>query len=160
MAVHFATLGRVSAEDELWALVASGGQGVLATVNPDGSPQLSNMLYVTDPDERVVRMSTTAGRQKVRNLARSPHAALHVAGSDFWHYAVASGTATASAVAASPGDAAVEELLAVHSYLYGEPDRPAFDNEMITARRLVLRLYVDRLHGVLTTAGRRPINRG
>jgi hypothetical protein len=36
--------------------------------------------------------------------------------------------------------------------------RPAFDNEMITARRLVLRLYIGRLLGVLTSPGRRPIS--
>ena len=109
----------MATEDELWQLVAGGRQGVLATVAGDGRPQLSNVLYVADAGGGVVRMSTTAGRVKARNLARDPRAALHVAGRDFWHYAVAEGSATLSAVASASGDEACRELLAVHSALYG-----------------------------------------
>lgn len=93
-------------EDELWALVQEESQGVLATVARDGRPQLSNVLYLTDPRSRVVRISTTAGRVKARNLARDPRAALHVTDRDFWQYAVAEGTTTLSAVAATSGDEA------------------------------------------------------
>ena len=79
----------MATEDDLWQLVEGERQGVLATVAGNGRPQLSNVLYV--PGVRVVRMSTTADRVKARNLARDPRAALHVAGRDFWHYAVARG---------------------------------------------------------------------
>jgi len=65
----------MASEDELWALVADESQGVLATVARDGRPQLSNVLYLADPRNRVVRISTTAGRVKARNLARDPRAA-------------------------------------------------------------------------------------
>jgi PPOX class probable F420-dependent enzyme len=146
-------------EDELWELVAANQQGVLATVKGDGSPQLSNVLYVADPATRTVRVSTTADRAKGRNLTRDPRAALHVSGEDFWHYAVAEGPVTLSDVAAIPGDDAVEELLEVHSFFYGEIDRAAFEEEMITNQRLVVRLQVTHLHGVMVKTGHRPVSK-
>jgi PPOX class probable F420-dependent enzyme len=146
-------------QDELWELVASNRQGVLATVKADRSPQLSNVLYVADPATRTVRVSTTADRAKGRNLARDPRAALHVSGEDFWHYAVAEGPVTLSDVAAIPGDDAVEELLEVHSFFYGEIDRATFEEEMITNQRLVVRLQVIHLYGVMVKTGRRPVSK-
>ena len=143
-------------QDELWQLVTSNQQGVLATIKADGAPQLSNVLYVADPATRTVRVSTTADRAKGRNLARDPRAALHVSGEDFWNYAVAEGPVTLSAVAEVPGDDAIEELLEVHSHFYGEIDRAAFDEEMIAHQRLVVRLQVTRLYGVMVSTGRRP----
>jgi PPOX class probable F420-dependent enzyme len=143
---------------ELWELVMASQQGVLATIRPDGSPQLTNVLYVADPATRVIRVSTTADRAKARNLARDPRGALHVSGEDFWHYAVAEGTVTLSDVAAIPGDDAVEELLEVHSFFYGEIDRATFEEEMITNQRLVVRLQVSHLYGVMVKTGRRPVS--
>ena len=144
---------------ELWELVMASQQGVLATIRPDGSPQLTNVLYVADPATRVIRVSTTAERAKARNLARDPRGALHVSGEDFWHYAVAEGPVTLSDVAAIPGDDAVEELLEVHSFFYGEIDRATFEEEMITNQRLVVRLQVIHLYGVMVKTGRRPVSK-
>ena len=110
------------------------------------------MLYVADAGGGVVRMSTTAVRVKARTSPR-PARALHVAGRDFCHYAVAEGSATLSAVASASGDEACRELLAVHSALYGELDPDAFYPEMIAAGRLIVRLRVIHLYGVMTTAG-------
>jgi PPOX class probable F420-dependent enzyme len=151
--------GLMPGQDELWELVASNRQGVLATVKADSSPQLSNVLYVADPATRTVRVSTTADRAKGRNLARDPRAALHVSGEDFWHYAVAEGPVSLSDVAAIPGDDAVEELLEVHSFFYGEIDRATFEEEMITNQRLVVRLQVVHLYGVMVKTGRRPVSK-
>ncbi len=149
----------MASQEDLWQLVMSERQGVLATVARDGRPQLSNVLYEPDPDTRVVRISTTAGRLKARNLARDPRAALHVSGRDFWHYAVAEGDVTLSAVASAPGDDACRELLTVHTAFYGEQDADAVYPDLIAARRLVVRLQVSHLHGVMTTAGPRPVPR-
>ncbi len=146
----------MASQEELWELVAAGQQGVLATIRADGSPQMSSVLYVPDRAARVIRVSTTADRAKGRNLGRDPRAALHVGGEDFWHYAVAAGSVTLSEVAASAGDAATGELFAVHSHFYGEIDRGAFGAEMIANRRIVVRLHVQHLYGVMSTAGRRP----
>lgn len=137
--------------EQLWQFVASRRQGVLATINNDGSPQLSNVLYVGAAD-RLVRISTTADRVKARNLARDPRAALHVAGDDFWHYAVAHGTAALSPAATATGDHTTEQLFAVHRAFYGELDRDGFDEDMIANKRLVATLRVTRLHGVMTSA--------
>jgi PPOX class probable F420-dependent enzyme len=147
-------------ENALWSTVAEGREGVLATVNGDGGPQLSNVLYVVDPDAGVIRIPTTADRLKAKNLTRDPRPALHVDGSDFWHFAVANGTVEMSAVVTEPGDDATNELFTVHSAFYGTVPRPAFDLDMIANRRLVLRLQVERLHGVLATGGRRPTAEG
>jgi PPOX class probable F420-dependent enzyme len=137
-------------DERLLSLVAdtASRQGVLATVAADGRPQLSNVLYVWDAAERTARISTTADRVKARNVRRDPRAALHVSGDHFWQYAVAEGTVTVSEVAAAPGDAAVRELLATHAVFYGPLDEDEFAVQMISARRLVVRLHVRRIYGI------------
>jgi PPOX class probable F420-dependent enzyme len=146
----------MAGETELWALVAAGRQAVLATLKRDRLPQLSNILYVPEADGRTVRISTTADRRKAVNLGRDPRAVLHVSGEDFWAFAVAEGTATLSPVAAEPGDEACQELLAVHTAFYGTLDIDAFFVEMIANRRLVVRLDLDHVYGILAPGGRRP----
>jgi PPOX class probable F420-dependent enzyme len=141
---------------ELWQIIASRQHGVLATTRADGAPQMSNVLYVPEDATHVLRLSTTADRFKSRNLERDPRAALHVAGDDFWQYAVAQGAVTLSEVAATPGDAATDELFAVHSTFYGQLDRDTFDDEMIRNQRRVVRLHIASLYGVISTGGRRP----
>ena len=39
----------MASEDELWQLVATRRQAVLATIKGDGLPQLSNVLYLSGP---------------------------------------------------------------------------------------------------------------
>jgi PPOX class probable F420-dependent enzyme len=147
----------VSESDEtLWDLVLGSQQAVLATIAPDGLPQLSNVLYVIEPETRLVRISTTATRIKTRNLAREPRGVLHVSSDNFWAYAVASGTATLSKVATEPGDEACRELLAVHTAFYGDLAPDAFYAEMIANQRLVIRLHLQRVYGIVSTTGRRP----
>jgi PPOX class probable F420-dependent enzyme len=136
------------ATEDLRALIDAGREAVLVTINRDGRPQLSNVLYVVDTGTGAIRISTTADRLKAKNLARDPRAALHVAGLDFWHYAVAEATAELSAVAAAAGDDATDELFGVHSAFYGSLERPGFDDEMVAHRRLVIRLAVTHVYGV------------
>ena len=88
-------------------------QSVLTTLKSDGKPQLSNVLHAVD-DEGVIRVSTTADRAKYANLRRTPWAALHVLGKDFWSYAVLEGDVELSEVVADPHDAAADELVAVY----------------------------------------------
>jgi PPOX class probable F420-dependent enzyme len=145
------------AETELWDLIASRREGVLATIRRGGLPQLTNVLYLPGPGGRTARISTTAGRLKARVLARDPRAVLHVTGDSFWAYAAAEGHALLTPAAAEPGDEACRELLEVHSAFYGPQDQDAFFAEMIARQRLVIRLGLDRVHGVITSAGRRPL---
>jgi PPOX class probable F420-dependent enzyme len=136
-------------ERELLDLIGARREGILAAVNRQGYPHLTNILYVWDPGRRIARVSTTADRVKGRILRRDPHAALHVPGDHFWSYAVAECDAELSAVATRPGDDACRELMEVHSAFSRDLDEDEFDAQMIEARRLVVRLHVRRVYGVL-----------
>jgi PPOX class probable F420-dependent enzyme len=136
-------------EQKLLEVIAARREGILAAVNRNGYPHLTNVLYVWDREQATARVSTTADRVKARILRRDPHAALHVPGDHFWAYAVAECDAQLSEVATTPGDDACRELLTVHSTFYGELDENAFFEQMIKARRLVVRLHLKRLYGVL-----------
>jgi len=142
---------------QLWDLIAARREGILATVRADGSPQLSNILYAVDKASGLVRISTTAGRAKTRHLQRNPRAAIHVAGDDFWTWAVGEGSVVLSDIAATAGDAACRELLEMHSAFYGSQEPEPFYAEMIANRRLVIRLKVERVYGLAAAGGRRPV---
>ena len=62
---------------------------VLATINADGTPQLTTMWYVFDGDE--IMMNTAAGRVKDANLRRDPRIAICI--EDDYNYLTISGTA-------------------------------------------------------------------
>ena len=134
--------------DELWSVIAGSQHGILATIGPTGTPHLSNVYYVPDRVERVVRISTTAVRVKGRNLLRDPRAVLHVPGHDFFNFAVAECDVVV-VEAKTPGDAATDELYEVHAVFNGAADRPAFDERVIADRRMVARLAVTRLYGLV-----------
>jgi PPOX class probable F420-dependent enzyme len=137
-------------QEQLEELIASNNQGILAAVTKAGYPHLTNVLYVWDATERMARVSTTAPRVKARILRRDPRATLHVSGAHFWSYAVAECDADVSTVATTPGDDTCRELLEVHSAFYGQiADEDAFFAQMIEAGRLVVRLRVRRLYGIL-----------
>jgi len=138
----------VTDDTALAQIIAATNQGVLATIKPDGYPQLSNILYVWDAERRIARISTTERRLKARNLRRDPHAALHVCGDHFWAFAVAEGTAELSDVSTSPADAAGRELHEIHTAFYGDLDPERFFAEMVANQRLVIRLHVQRLYGI------------
>ncbi len=132
----------------LWELVTSTKDGVLATINADGSPHLSNVYYVVDADSRLIRISTTSTRTKGRNLLRDPRAVIHVQGSDFFNFAVVEGDVSLS-IPMKPGDAAMDEQYEVHVRLDAASPRPAFDQKMLAARRLVVRLAVTNVYGLV-----------
>jgi PPOX class probable F420-dependent enzyme len=129
-------------------IINSTSKGVLATVKSDGHPQLSNIFYLWDADERVARITTTADRVKARVLTRHPAAALYVAGAHFYQWAVAEGDAEVSPVTTEPGDAVAQELLPLYETFMGEQDRDALYQRLIEERRLVIRLHVKRVYGM------------
>lgn len=129
-------------------LLNSEHRGVLVTIKRDGGPQLSNVDYTYDPAARVLRFSVTDGRAKTVNLRRDPRASFHVTTAQGWSYAVAEGIAELSPVASDPADATVEELIDVFRTIRGEhPDWQEYRSAMVTDRRLVLRLPVQRVYG-------------
>jgi PPOX class probable F420-dependent enzyme len=136
-------------EHVLWELIATRKEAALATIRRDGRPQLSNILYVWDATQRVARISTTATRAKARNLRRDPRGTLYVPGDHFWSFAVGDGEAELVGPTTSPGDEAGRELLSVHSTFYEGLDEDAFYEQMIQAERLVIRLRITHVYGVV-----------
>lgn len=82
--------------DSVRALLDAPVPAVLATVNPDGSPQTSVVWVGREGDDLLV--STAAGRRKERNLRRDPRASLTLFDpADPLRYAEIRGLATISA---------------------------------------------------------------
>jgi len=129
-------------------LVASKHQGVLVTLKRDGRPQLSNVAYVLGDDD-VVRISVTEDRAKTANLRRDPRASLHVTRDDFYAYAVVEGTARLMPVAEDPHDATADALVDYYRAVAGEhEDWEDYRRAMVTDRRLVVEVPVERLYGM------------
>ncbi|WP_428340987.1 PPOX class F420-dependent oxidoreductase [Mycobacterium sp.] len=72
MTIHPAT----DLTDELMALLRAPSTCYLATLMPDGSPQLTQIWVDTDGDHIVI--NTVAGFQKLRNMERDPRVAVAV----------------------------------------------------------------------------------
>ncbi len=135
-------------DPRLLAFVAAHRRGVLATVKRDGRPQLSNLFYAWDDEQRLARISVTADRAKTRNLRADPRATLHVTSEDFWTWVAVEATAELTPVAADPHDATVEELVGYYRALSGEhEDWEAYRAAMVADRRLVLRLRPEHAYG-------------
>jgi PPOX class probable F420-dependent enzyme len=132
--------------EALWKIVGSGRNGILATIGEDGLPQLSNIYFLSDSSTRLIRFSTTTDRVKGRNLLRDPRASLHVAGSDFFNFAVVAGS-TSSAVALDPDDDAVEKLFEIHTELGAASERAGFGEEMLANHRMAVELHVEHIYG-------------
>ena len=138
---------RSLSDEALSDLLARQQFGTLATLKQSGHPHLTTMLYSWDPTARIVRLSTTADRVKVKHLQRDPRAALHVQGEDVWSFAVAEGAAEASDVTTAPGDAVGRELLEMVPAAAKPEDEDAFFDQQVAERRIVIRLRVERLYG-------------
>ncbi|WP_112466923.1 PPOX class F420-dependent oxidoreductase [Streptomyces triticisoli] len=134
-------------DEALSELLGKQRFGTLATVKRTGHPHLTTMLYSWDAEARIVRLSTTADRVKVKHLRRDPHAALHVQGGDVWSFAVAEGRAEVSEVTTVAGDAVGRELLGIVPRDARPEDEDAFLEQLVAEHRVVVRLQVDRLYG-------------
>jgi PPOX class probable F420-dependent enzyme len=135
----------------LLGLAARRDLGVLATIKRDGRPQMSNVNFFFNPDSLQAKVSVVDGRAKVANVRREPRVSMLVASDDGWSYAVLEGTVELSAVAAAPDDATVDELVEVYRCIRGEehPDWEEYRRVMVDDRRLVLRLAVEHVYGLI-----------
>ncbi|MBC9712039.1 TIGR03618 family F420-dependent PPOX class oxidoreductase [Streptomyces sp. TRM66268-LWL] len=138
---------RVLSDAELSELLGAQQFSVLATVRRTGHPHLSTVLHHWDPQERILRISTTAGRLKVRQIQADPHAALHVSGPGNWSFAVAEGEAEVSGPTMTPGDAVGRELLSLTPGFSDPDDELGFLEQLVDEQRVVIRLRVSRLYG-------------
>jgi PPOX class probable F420-dependent enzyme len=109
---------------------------VVATVNPDGSPQTSVIWIGRDGDD--VLFTTVAGRVKHRNLVRDPRVSVTVIdSSDAENYVELRGRAS---VTPDVGRQMDTQLSWKYDGRDPQPDRPG-------AERVVVRIAVDRVAG-------------
>ena len=112
--------------------------GVLATINPDGAPQLTTMWYELQGDE--IMMNTKAGRLKDQNMRRDARVALCI--EDGYQYVTISGSVTMNDDQ-QIAQADIKRL----AYRYHNPEkaeqmaRDQFERE----RRITLRLAIERV---------------
>jgi PPOX class probable F420-dependent enzyme len=131
------------------AYVRPRHRAVLAMIRSNGRPQLSNVMYAL-ADDGLLRVSVTADRAKVANVARDPRTALHVTAEDFWSYVVLECDASLTPVAESPDDPTVVELVSLYREISGEhPDWDAYRAAMVQDRRRVMRLRPSHAYGAL-----------
>lgn len=126
--------------------VSDRHQGVVATIQPDGRPHLSNVVYAWNGE--AVEVSVTLSRVKTRNVERDPRASLYVA-DGFRSWVVLDATVELGPVAAQAGDPGLEDLRRLYERISGpHPDWEDYDRAMIADRRLVMRLFPVRAYGL------------
>jgi PPOX class probable F420-dependent enzyme len=135
----------------LIALTSARNIGALATIKPHGRPQLSTVNFTFDPATTVARISVVDGGAKVHNLRRDPRASIFVGSPDGWTYAVLEGSVALSPIAVATDDETVEELIEVFRAIRGEdhPDWDEYRTAMVADRRLVARLHVEHVYGLV-----------
>jgi PPOX class probable F420-dependent enzyme len=122
--------------DDAKALLDARTFPTLATINADGSPQLTVHWVTRDGDD--VLLSTVKGRQKDLNLRRDPRATLLVLDpDDDQHYVELRGTIS---MTEEGGRDLVDDLNEKYS-----GTRP-FTGDAPDVVRLVLRLHADKVH--------------
>jgi PPOX class probable F420-dependent enzyme len=129
-------------------LLAQSRIGVLATLRADGRPQLSPVTPYYDRDKGTIYVSIVEGRAKTTNLRRDPRAALEVTSADGWEWATADGTAELIGPGTDPHGPEVEALVDYYRSAAGEhPDWDEYRAVMVSDRRVLLALHVERVYG-------------
>jgi PPOX class probable F420-dependent enzyme len=109
---------------------------LLATVNRDGSPHLTQTWV--DTDGAHVLINTVKGHQKLRNVERDPRVAVSVLDPDdpatYW--------SLRGTVVEAGGDGADEHIERLARRYTGGPYRPYRDGPQV---RVLLRIRVDRI---------------
>ncbi len=127
--------------DEALEYVRKNNRGVLATIKKDGRPQLSNIAYLLDHDGKV-KISTTAGTYKVRNMQRDPRVAMTALGDNWYRYIVVEGQATVSE------EGQLAELRRLYEAIAGKPhpDWEEYDAAMLKDRRVIISIEIENLY--------------
>jgi len=129
-------------------LLAESRLGVLATIKPNGLPQLSPVTPFYDRGADVVYVSMTEGRAKTANLRRDPRAALEVTSPDGWAWATAEGPVTLTGPGTDPHGAEVEALVDYYRSAAGEhSDWDEYRSVMVSDRRVLMALTVEKVYG-------------
>ncbi|WP_410666909.1 PPOX class F420-dependent oxidoreductase [Amycolatopsis sp. cmx-4-68] len=130
--------------------LAARRHGVLATIRRDGRPQLSTITHLYDAETNSIIASITETRAKTKNMRRDPRVTYHVGSEDGWSYVVAEGRAELTPPAASRDDETVEALVDYYRRAAGEhPDWDEYRDAMVSDQRVLLRVHVEKLLGVV-----------
>jgi PPOX class probable F420-dependent enzyme len=125
-----------SMNDETRRLLDGPNFAVLATINPDGSPQTSAMWMGRDGDD--VLFSTVAGRKKHRNMVRDPRVSVTVLdAADPYNYVELRGSVTITEDVGRKFDISL-------SWQYDGKDP---DEDPPGAVRLIVRIRVEKATG-------------
>src|SRR3954451_24144223 len=125
--------------DEARAFLRDHHRGILATVRPDGRPQMSAISVGLDSEGRAA-ISTRETAYKVRRIRADPRVSLCVLSDDFWQWIQIDGTAT---VVSLPE--AMEPLVDLYRTVAGEhPDWDEYRQAMEEQRRVVVRIEMER----------------
>lgn len=118
---------------------------VMATLHPDGRPQLS--LVRPWFHDGVAEISLTATRVKTRNLRGDPRAALLAIAGDRQRFVVAEGRAHLSPVSTEPGDTTGVALGRLYRALAGDhPDWDDYHHAMVRDQRLLATITIDHTY--------------
>lgn len=129
-------------------LLAEARLGVLATIKASGMPQLSPVTPFYDRAAGVIYVSMTEGRAKTVNLRRDPRAALEVTSADGWAWATAEGVVTLTGPGTDPRGPEVQALVDYYRSAAGEhPDWDEYRSVMVSDRRVLMKLTVERVYG-------------
>jgi len=130
------------------ALIAGSRLGVLATIKASGLPQLSPVTPFYDRDGGRIYVSITEGRAKTANMRRDPRAALEVTRADGWAWATAEGPVELIGPGTDPDGPEVDALVDYYRRAAGEhPDWAEYRSVMVSDRRVLMVLTVDRVYG-------------
>ncbi|WP_406496195.1 PPOX class F420-dependent oxidoreductase [Streptomyces sp. NBC_00846] len=127
---------------ELKALLDTPVFVTVATIQPDGSPQVSPVWVKRDGDDLLI--STTVGRRKEQNLSRDPRVSVVVQPFDApYTYAEIRGTAT---LTTEGGQALIDELSVKYTgKKYAEFNPTAGDDDERVVVRITPRKVVGRI---------------
>lgn len=118
---------------------------VMATLHPDGRPQLS--LVRPWMHDGVAEVSLTDRRIKTRNLRADPRTSLLAATDDGQGFVVAEGRARLSPVSSEPGDDTGRALARLYRALAGEhPDWEDYYRVMVGDQRLVATIDIEHTY--------------
>lgn len=111
---------------------------VLATLNKDGSPQLTTMWYLLE--DTMILMNTKAGRLKDRNMRRDPRISICI--EDEYNYVTISGTVEVI----DDQDIAQRDIFRLASRYHGvEKARQQMEDQFSKERRVTLRLPIEHV---------------
>jgi PPOX class probable F420-dependent enzyme len=118
---------------------------VMATIHPDGRPQLS--LVRPWVHDGMIEVTLTERRFKTRNMRNDPRVALIAAHRDDQRFVVAEGHAALTDTTTAPGDETGQQLADLYRALAGEhPDWDDYYRAMVDDRRLIARITIDHTY--------------